>query len=50
MFQTIADLIPWDADTSPRARRLDLMRRVLDGTLYDALPYEFHEERASSGE
>ena len=50
MFQTICDLIPWDADASPRARRLDLMRRVLDGTLYDALPYEFHDERSAAGE
>jgi hypothetical protein len=30
MFQTICDLIPWDADASPRARRLELMRRVAD--------------------
>jgi hypothetical protein len=50
MFQTICDLIPWDADASPRARRLELMQRVLDGTLYDALPYEFHDERSPSGE
>ncbi len=50
MFQTICDVIPWDADASPRARQLDLMRRVLDGTLYDALPYEFHDERSASGE
>ena len=26
------------------------MRRILDGTLYDALPFEFHEERTASGE
>jgi hypothetical protein len=50
MFQTICDQIPWDADASPRARRLELMRRVLDGTLYEALPYEFHDERSASGE
>ncbi len=50
MFQTICDLIPSDPDMAPRARRLDLMRRVLDGTLYDALPYEFHDERSPSGE
>ena len=50
MFQTICDLIPADPDCSARARRLSLMRRVLDGTLYDALPYEFHEERSSAGE
>ena len=50
MFQTICDLIPGDADFPVRARRLGLMRRVLEGTLYDALPYEFHEERTSGGE
>ncbi|MBC7800686.1 MAG: hypothetical protein H7Z10_08685, partial [Gemmatimonadaceae bacterium] len=50
MFQTICDSIAHDPDCSGRARRLSLMRRVLDGTLYDALPFEFHEERSSSGE
>ena len=33
-----------------RARRLDILRRVLDGTFYDALPYDFHEERTSGGD
>ena len=50
MFQTICDLIPVDADQTARGRRLDLMRRVLDGTLYDVLPYEFHDERTAGGE
>lgn len=50
MFQAICDLIPVDADFPMRTRRLDVMRRVLDGTLYDVLPYEFHEERTVSGE
>ena len=50
MFQTICDLIPADPDASARARRLDIMRRVLDGTLYDVLPYEFHDERTGAGE
>ena len=50
MFQTICDLIPTDMDVSVRARRLDVMRRVLDGTLYDVLPYEFHQERTAGGE
>ena len=49
MFQTICDLIPWDRDVTARARRLELMRRVLDGSLYDALPFEFHEERTAGG-
>ena len=50
MFQSICDGIPSDGDFPARARRLDLMRRVLDGTLYDSLPYEFHEERTVAGE
>lgn len=50
MFQAICDLVPWDRDLPARARQLDLMRRVLEGTLYDALPYEFHEERTGGGE
>ena len=50
MFSTICELVPRDLDVPERARRLDLMRRVLDGTLYDVLPYEFHEERSAGGE
>lgn len=50
MFQTIADLIPKDPGVSERARRLQLYRHVLDGTFYDVLPYEFHEERTAAGE
>src|ERR1700712_5713511 len=50
MFQTICDLIPNDPDMPLRARRLDILRRVLDGTLYDVLPYDFHEERTSAGD
>lgn len=50
MFETICDMIPRDAGYAPRARTLDILRRVLDGTLYDALPYQFHEERNGAGE
>ena len=50
MLHTIADQIGRDPTMSDRARRLDLYRRVLDGTLYDALPHEFHEERTAGGE
>ncbi len=50
MFETICDLIPRDPDYSPRTRMLDILRRVLDGTLYDVLPYQFHEERGAGGE
>ena len=42
----------WPADSvmPARAHRLLMCRRVLDGTLYDALPHEFHEERTGGGE
>ncbi|MDR3536516.1 MAG: phage portal protein [Acetobacteraceae bacterium] len=50
MFETICRLIPQDSDYPARTRTLDILTRILDGRLYDVLPYEFHEERASSGE
>ena len=50
MFQTICDLIPGDPDMPERARRLDILRRVLNGTIYDVLPHDFHEERTPGGE
>lgn len=50
MFDTICNLIPRDPDYSPRTRILDILHRVLDGTLYDVLPYEFHEERSLGGD
>jgi Phage portal protein, SPP1 Gp6-like len=50
MFDTICDLIPRDPDYSLRTRMLDILHRVLDGTLYDVLPYQFHEERSLGGD
>ena len=50
MFETICGLIPADGSYPARVRRLDILRRVLDGTLYDVLPYQFHEERSAGGE
>ncbi len=50
MFETICDLIPQDRDYPPRTRALDILKRVLDGTFYDVLPYQFHEERGAGGE
>ncbi len=50
MFDTICDLIPRDPDYPARARALDILRRILNGTLYDVLPYQFHEERGAGGE
>ncbi len=50
MFDTLCELIPRDADYPDRVRQLNILNRVLDGTLYDVLPYHFHEERSESGE
>ena len=50
MFETICNLIPRDPHYPARARTLDILKRVLDGKLYDVLPYQFHEERGAGGE
>ena len=50
MFNAIASLIPADRDYPPRTARLNLYKLVQDGALYDVLPYDFHDERTSSGE
>jgi hypothetical protein len=50
MFETICDSVPADSTLPARVRRLDILRRVLDGTIYNNLPYEFHEERNAAGE
>jgi len=50
MFDTICSLVPRDPRYPPRARTLDILKRVLDGRLYDVLPYQFHEERGPGGE
>src|SRR5438309_8498862 len=50
MFHTLCELIPRDRDYPERVCRLTILGRVLDGTLYDVLPYHFHEERGAGGE
>lgn len=50
MFETICQTVPSDGDLPARTARLDILRRVLDGTIYDNLPYQFHEERNGAGE
>lgn len=50
MFDTLSDLVPYDSDYPPRVKKLDVLNRVLDGTIYDLLPYHFHEERSPAGE
>jgi Phage portal protein, SPP1 Gp6-like len=50
MFDTICELISRDPDYPPRTWVLDTLTRVLNGHLYDILPYDFHDERSSGGE
>ncbi len=50
MFETIRDLIPHDRDFPQRTHTLTILKRVLDGSFYDVLPYQFHEERGAGGE
>jgi hypothetical protein len=50
MYDTIKALIPRDRDLPLRAWRLDVLSRVLDGTIYDVLPHEFHEEKNEADE
>jgi len=50
MFKAISALLPTDPDYPPRARTLDIRHRVLMGTLYDLIEYEFHQEVSGSDE
>jgi hypothetical protein len=50
LFRTICDYIGLDTDYPERTRRLQVFMRILNGTFYDDLPYEFHQERTSGGE
>lgn len=50
MFKTICDTLPIDREMPARVARLNIFRHVLDGTIYDNLPYQFHEERNGAGE
>ncbi|HQT38377.1 MAG TPA: phage portal protein [Acidocella sp.] len=52
MFRTLKNGIGADRDYGDpqRVLRLTALQRVLDGTLYDHLPYDFHQERKDGGE
>src|SRR5271166_4113272 len=50
MFDTLCELVARDTDYPDRVRQINILNRVLDGTLYDVLPYHFHEERSLAGE
>jgi hypothetical protein len=50
MFNTIKATIPKDSDYPARQNRIDVLSRVLNGTLYDGMEKEFHEEKTDAGE
>ena len=50
MFDTLCDLVPRDTDYPPRVRKLTILKNALDGSLYDSLPFHFHQERSATGE
>ncbi len=50
MFDTLCELVPYDGDYPERVRQIMILKQVLAGTIYDALPYHFHEERSEAGE
>jgi hypothetical protein len=50
MFETLANQVPADRDMPTRAWNLTVLEKVLDGTIYDALTYQFHEEKTGAGE
>lgn len=52
MFRTLRNRIGSDQDFADpeRVNRLTAYNQVLDGTIYDALPFDFHQERNDGGE
>ncbi|MBV9756363.1 MAG: phage portal protein [Alphaproteobacteria bacterium] len=50
MYDTIRALIARDPDFPERTHKLEILRRVLDGSFYDVLPYEFQDERGAGNE
>ena len=50
MFDTLCDLVPRDGDYPNRVAKLTILNRVLDGTIYDVLPFHFHQERSEAGD
>lgn len=50
MFRTLKSRHPRDKDMAQRTHDLAVFKSVLDGTLYDVLQYQFHEERSGNGE
>jgi hypothetical protein len=50
VFGTLRKKIGADSDYPARVAALTVLRAVLEGTIYDCLEYEFHQEKTDSGE
>ncbi len=50
MYRSIVSKIQRDKDYPERQFSVDVLSRVLNGTLYDHMPYGFHEEKNGAGE
>ena len=50
MLSTIAATLPKETGYPDRVAALSLLRAVLDGTLYEGLKYDFHEDSRPTGE
>lgn len=50
MFKTIQQKLNRDDDFPERSFRIQVLQRVLNGTLYDELPHAFHEEANGADE
>ena len=50
MFRAISDTIPKDRDFAERVYAHEIRKRLLDGTFYDLLTIEFHDEVQRGGE
>lgn len=50
MFRTISKRVPKSSDYDERTWKLEVYKRVLNGTLYDCMPYEFHEDKTDADE
>ena len=49
MLDTLRESIARDPDYLQRTWTLEIQRRVLCGSIYDWLPYAFHQERETDG-
>ena len=50
MFKDLARRVPRSNEYDERVWQLEVYRRILNGSIYDQMPYSFHEERQSGGD